>query len=60
MATLFVLTVAGCASMEKAQTLPLGTVAPEFTLFSLEDREVRLADFKGIKKVVLVFYVGHG
>jgi len=60
LATLFVLTVAGCASMEKAQTLPLGTAAPEFTLFSLEDREVRLADFKGTKKVVLVFYVGHG
>ncbi len=35
-------------------------VAPDFALVDDADRAVRLGDFKGIKKVVLVSYFGHG
>lgn len=34
--------------------------APDFALVDDTDRAVRLGDFKGVKKVVLVFYFGHG
>ncbi len=34
--------------------------APDFALVDDTDRLVRLGDFRGAKKVVLVFYFGHG
>jgi len=34
--------------------------APDFALVDDADRLVRLGDFRGAKKVVLVFYFGHG
>lgn len=37
----------------------VGQPAPDFTLESLEGRPVTLADFRGKKRVVLVFYRGH-
>ena len=36
-----------------------GQPAPDFTLESLEGRPVMLSDFRGKKRVVLVFYRGH-
>lgn len=36
--------------------MELGTVAPAFTLQGTEDEAVTLADFRGEKNVVLVFY----
>jgi len=56
---LFVLAVAGCAAMETAKIQPPGVAAPDFTLVSLSNRAVTLADFKGTKNAVLVFYFGH-
>ena len=38
--------------------LSIGSVAPDFTLISEKDDTVRLADFKGKKNVVLIFYPG--
>lgn len=37
----------------------VGTVAPDFTLESLSGPPVTLSDFRGKKKVILVFYRGH-
>src|SRR6202790_3448970 len=34
----------------------IGTPAPEFTLKDQDQKEVKLSDYKGKKKVVLVFY----
>jgi len=59
LASLFALTVAGCAAMETAKIQPPGIAAPDFTLVSLSNRAVTLADFKGKRNVVLVFYFGH-
>lgn len=56
---LFVFTVLGCAALETGQIQPPGVAAPNFTLVSLSNRAVTLADFKGTKHVVLVFYFGH-
>jgi mycoredoxin-dependent peroxiredoxin len=36
--------------------LPVGTVAPDFTLRDQNNEVVRLADFRGSKAVLLVFY----
>jgi mycoredoxin-dependent peroxiredoxin len=36
--------------------LPTGTIAPDFTLKDQNRQEVRLADFRGRKAVLLVFY----
>ena len=38
--------------------LPVGTVAPDFTLTDEQGHAVRLADFRGHKQVVLVWYPG--
>lgn len=37
--------------------LKVGQPAPDFTLRDTEGKEVKLADFKGKKNVVLAFYV---
>ena len=37
----------------------VGDTAPDFTLASYEGGPVTLSDFRGEKKVVLVFYRGH-
>jgi peroxiredoxin len=37
-------------------SLSIGSPAPEFTLKSNQDNEISLADYKGNKNVVLVFY----
>lgn len=37
--------------------LKVGQQAPNFTLTDTEGKEVKLADFKGSKNVVLAFYV---
>lgn len=37
----------------------VGALAPDFTLESLSGPPVTLSDFRGKKKVVLVFYRGH-
>jgi peroxiredoxin len=34
----------------------IGQTAPDFTLKDQDQKEVKLSDFKGKKKVVLVFY----
>lgn len=44
--------------MESAKTLKAGDPAPLFSLKSQTGETVRLADFKGKKNVVLVFYPG--
>jgi peroxiredoxin len=36
----------------------LNTLAPDFTLEDINDKSVRLADFRGRKNVVLVFNRG--
>ncbi|WP_027340988.1 peroxiredoxin [Hamadaea tsunoensis] len=36
--------------------LPVGSVAPDFVLKDQNNQEVRLADFRGRKNVLLVFY----
>lgn len=41
--------------MATAQTLRLGTQVPDFTLPSLEGRDVRISDFRG-KRVVLFMW----
>lgn len=38
-------------------SLPVGTLAPDFTLTDGNRQPVRLSDFRGQKNVVLVFYV---
>ena len=37
----------------------IGQPAPDFTLENLDGRRISLADFRGKKNVVLVFYRGH-
>ena len=37
----------------------VGTLAPDFTLESLDGGRLTLSDFQGEKNVVLVFYRGH-
>ena len=37
----------------------VGQPAPDFALEALEGRAVTLSDFRGKKRVVLVFYRGH-
>ncbi len=49
----FLLVAASSVSM-------LGKSAPEFGLVDLSDHLVKLSDFKGQQRVVLVFYVNHG
>jgi thioredoxin-dependent peroxiredoxin len=38
--------------------LSIGSIAPDFSLFSEKGDTIRLADFKGKKSVVLIFYPG--
>jgi cytochrome oxidase Cu insertion factor (SCO1/SenC/PrrC family) len=37
----------------------VGQTAPDFTLEDSDDKNVSLADYRGKKNVVLVFYRGH-
>ncbi len=37
----------------------VGQPAPDFTLESMDGNPVTLSDFRGKKRVVLVFYRGH-
>ena len=37
-------------------SLTIGASAPEFTLKDQDQKEVKLSDFRGKKRVVLVFY----
>ncbi|RME53432.1 MAG: hypothetical protein D6795_05415, partial [Deltaproteobacteria bacterium] len=39
-----------------ATTLKVGDPAPDFTLPSNLDREISLSEFRGTKKVLLIFY----
>lgn len=58
--------LAGCEKKDDATTngdagttqegLPVGTVAPDFRLKNQEQVTVSLADYKGTKNVILVFY----
>ena len=43
--------------MTSPSMLPVGAVAPDFALLSHQGHTVRLADFRGKKKVVLAFHV---
>ncbi len=42
--------------MEQATSLNVGATAPDFSLPAHTDEDVRLADLRG-KKIVLLFYV---
>jgi peroxiredoxin Q/BCP len=44
--------------MTATQALKIGDQAPLFTLPDQSGKKIRLADFKGKKKVVLIFYPG--
>jgi peroxiredoxin Q/BCP len=46
--------LAGCASTGASPKV--GDFAPDFSLVDVSGNEVRLSDFKGKKKVVLIFY----
>ena len=74
LATVSTLAVAGCAAEAVPDLGPadgfdleptdlervsVGDVAPLFTLESFHGDRVSLADFRGEKNVVLVFYRGH-
>lgn len=37
-------------------SLKVGDVAPDFTLKSTDDKDVKLSDFRGKKNVVLAFF----
>jgi len=41
----------------ESETVPVGSQAPEFTLTSIQDEQVRLSGFRG-RNVVLVFLRG--
>lgn len=41
------------------ERIQVGSVAPDFTLESKEDRLITLSEYRGKKDVVLVFYRGH-
>jgi mycoredoxin-dependent peroxiredoxin len=41
---------------EESMSITVGSVAPQFTLKDQSQKEVKLSDFAGKKKVVLVFY----
>ena len=53
--------LAGCASTQQssAPSPEVGDNAPDFSLLDVSGNEVRLSDFKGKKKVVLIFYAQH-
>ena len=40
-------------------SLRLGDIAPDFSLTDVSGNQIKLADFKGKKNVVLVFYSWH-
>jgi peroxiredoxin (alkyl hydroperoxide reductase subunit C) len=46
--------LAGCATTGPSPEV--GDLAPDFTLVDVSGNEVRLSDFRGEKKVVLIFY----
>ena len=50
-----------CASTTQSPepSLKEGNTAPDFSLIDVSGNEVRLSDFKGNKKVVLIFYTNH-
>jgi hypothetical protein len=50
-----------CASTAQSPepSLKEGDTAPDFTLIDVSGNEVRLSDFRGNKKVVLIFYTNH-
>jgi cytochrome oxidase Cu insertion factor (SCO1/SenC/PrrC family) len=50
-----------CASTGQSPgpSLKEGDTAPDFSLIDVSGNEVRLSDFKGNKKVVLIFYTNH-
>ena len=50
-----------CASNGQSPepSLKEGDTAPDFTLIDVSGNEVRLSDFRGTKKVVLIFYTNH-
>jgi cytochrome oxidase Cu insertion factor (SCO1/SenC/PrrC family) len=41
------------------ERVKVGDHAPDFTLENLDLKKISLSDFRGKKKVVLVFYRGH-
>ena len=49
--------LAGCVSTGPSPTVV--DSAPDFSLVDVSGNEVRLSDFKGKKKIVLVFYEYH-
>jgi cytochrome oxidase Cu insertion factor (SCO1/SenC/PrrC family) len=51
----------GCASIgQSPEPAPeVGDSAPDFSLVDVSGNAVRLSDFKGKKKVALVFYAEH-
>ena len=46
--------LAGCATTGKSPQV--GDLAPDFSLVDVSGKEVRLSDYRGKKKVVLIFY----
>ena len=50
-----------CASSAQSPepSLKEGDTAPDFSLIDVSGNEVRLSDFRGNKKVVLIFYTNH-
>ena len=50
-----------CASTAQSPepSLKKGDAAPDFSLIDVSGNEVRLSDFRGNKKVVLIFYTSH-
>lgn len=50
-----------CASTTQSPepSLKVGDTAPDFSLIDVSGNEVRLSDFRGKKKVVLIFYTNH-
>ena len=41
----------------QSETVPVGSPAPDFTLTSIDEQEVKLSEYRG-RKVVLVFLRG--
>ena len=59
---LFILSfLVNCASTAQSpESSPeVGDLAPDFSVVDVSGNEVRLSDFKGKKKVVLIFYAQH-
>ncbi len=42
----------------QSRLVPMGSIAPDFTLPSVNGEQVRLSDYRGRKNVVLVFLRG--